>query len=193
MCHQLGQHIKLYMGQEVRTASHGMHAPYWIKASTDTMNCVRSQSDAWLEDDDNLDKWESNSLAACDRRILLATWYFAACHKLFKARPSASILNTPVLCWRQMVPMTILFSLKELQRAISLLFLSPMKLRSEFILKYYTYISYYTCVIKYNICSMQIRSSAIALGFGSATLRSSAIGKILSFLMGGTNCIRQST
>jgi hypothetical protein len=29
--------------------------------------------DEWLDDDENLAKWEDNSLTACDRRILLAT------------------------------------------------------------------------------------------------------------------------
>ena len=31
--------------------------------------------DEWLDDDDNLDKWESNSFSASDRRILLAQWW----------------------------------------------------------------------------------------------------------------------
>ena len=37
--------------------------------------------DAWLDDDDNLTKWDDNSLSASDRRILLATWYFRACKR----------------------------------------------------------------------------------------------------------------
>ena len=37
--------------------------------------------DEWLDDDDNLSKWEDNLLTASDRRILLATWYFRACKK----------------------------------------------------------------------------------------------------------------
>ena len=39
------------------------------------------QMDAWSDDDDNLTKWEDNSLTASDRRILLATWYFRACKR----------------------------------------------------------------------------------------------------------------
>ena len=30
--------------------------------------------DQWLEDDDNLNKWECNTFSASDRRILLAQW-----------------------------------------------------------------------------------------------------------------------
>ena len=37
--------------------------------------------DEWLDDEDNLTKWEDNSLTASDRRILLATWFFKACNK----------------------------------------------------------------------------------------------------------------
>ena len=37
--------------------------------------------DAWLEDDDNLLKWEDNGLTASDRRILLANWYYRAVKK----------------------------------------------------------------------------------------------------------------
>ena len=37
--------------------------------------------DEWLDDDDNLAKWEDNTLTASDRRILLANWYFKACKK----------------------------------------------------------------------------------------------------------------
>lgn len=44
----LGRLLKVYMGQEM---------------------------DTWLEDDDNLYKWEGNLLRASDRRILIATWY----------------------------------------------------------------------------------------------------------------------
>ena len=42
-----GRQIKIYMGQE---------------------------EDDWLEDDNNLQKWENNELTASDRRILLAHW-----------------------------------------------------------------------------------------------------------------------
>ena len=34
--------------------------------------------DEWLDDDENLAKWEDNTLTASDRRILLANWYFKA-------------------------------------------------------------------------------------------------------------------
>ena len=37
--------------------------------------------DEWLDDDDNLAKWEDNTLTASDRRILLANWYYKACKK----------------------------------------------------------------------------------------------------------------
>ena len=49
----LGRHIKLYLGQEM---------------------------DEWLEDDDNLDKWENpkGGLSASDRRILLGNWFYKA-------------------------------------------------------------------------------------------------------------------
>ena len=49
-----GRHIKIYMGEE---------------------------EDAWLEDDDNLQKYENNELTASDRRILIATWYCKAYHR----------------------------------------------------------------------------------------------------------------
>ena len=50
----LGRQIKIYIGQFL---------------------------DDWLDDDDNLTKWEENTLSASDRRILLGTWYFKACNK----------------------------------------------------------------------------------------------------------------
>ena len=37
--------------------------------------------DERLDDDDNLAKWEDNTLTASDRRILLANWYYKACKK----------------------------------------------------------------------------------------------------------------
>ena len=41
--------------------------------------------DEWLEDDNNLERWESTergtALSASDRRILLAHWYLKAVHK----------------------------------------------------------------------------------------------------------------
>ena len=40
--------------------------------------------DAWLDDPDNLEKWEDNTLTASDRRILLANWYYNAVQKALK-------------------------------------------------------------------------------------------------------------
>ena len=37
--------------------------------------------DEWLDDEDNLEKWESNTLTASDRRILLAHWFYKASMK----------------------------------------------------------------------------------------------------------------
>ena len=34
--------------------------------------------DEWLEADNNIAKWEDNTLTASDRRILLGTWYYKA-------------------------------------------------------------------------------------------------------------------
>ena len=50
----LGRQVKIYIGQQL---------------------------DEWLDDDNNLDKWEDNKLSASDRRILLATWYDKAVRK----------------------------------------------------------------------------------------------------------------
>ena len=50
----LGRQVKVYLGQEM---------------------------DEWLDDDDNLEKWEDNGLTASDRRILLANWYYRAVNK----------------------------------------------------------------------------------------------------------------
>ena len=50
----LGRQIKIYMGQEM---------------------------DKWLETEDNLEKWENNTMSASDRRICLANWYFNAWKK----------------------------------------------------------------------------------------------------------------
>ena len=49
-----GRQIKIYMGQE---------------------------EDKWLEDDDNLQKYENNELTASDRRILIAQWFCKAYHR----------------------------------------------------------------------------------------------------------------
>ena len=40
--------------------------------------------DEWLDDDDNLEKWENNGLTASDRRVLLANWYYKACTRALK-------------------------------------------------------------------------------------------------------------
>jgi hypothetical protein len=45
----LGRHVKIYLGQLM---------------------------DEWLDDDENLAKWEENKLIASDRRILLANWFY---------------------------------------------------------------------------------------------------------------------
>jgi len=37
--------------------------------------------DEWLDDDDNLEKWENNDLTASDRRILLGNWFFRSVNK----------------------------------------------------------------------------------------------------------------
>ena len=41
-------------------------------------------STAWLESEENMERWEDNTLTASDRRILLANWYYAAVMKAFK-------------------------------------------------------------------------------------------------------------
>ena len=50
----IGRQVKIYLGQAM---------------------------DQWLDDDDNLTKWEDNDLTASDRRILLANWYHGAVEK----------------------------------------------------------------------------------------------------------------
>ena len=45
----------------------------WIAGSQVKGNVVQ-ELDEWLEDDANMEKWESNTFTAGDRRILLATW-----------------------------------------------------------------------------------------------------------------------
>jgi len=45
---------------------------------------VGQEEDAWLEDDENLRKWENDELTASDRRILLAQWYVAAHKRIVK-------------------------------------------------------------------------------------------------------------
>eukprot|EP00966_Prymnesium_polylepis_P102476 2373862-Prymnesium_polylepis.1 len=65
----LGRQVKIYLGQ---------------------------QMDEWLDDDDNLAKWEDGTLTSSDRRILLANWYFKAPLRRSKAMQSASTLSTLV-------------------------------------------------------------------------------------------------
>jgi hypothetical protein len=54
----------------------------------------------WLDDDENLAKWEDNTLTASDRRILLTNWYFKAVEKALQgdAKRNVSISNMPVRC-----------------------------------------------------------------------------------------------
>ena len=47
----MGRQVKIYMGQF---------------------------QDTWLENDDNLELWESNQLTASNRRVLIATWFYDA-------------------------------------------------------------------------------------------------------------------
>ena len=58
------------------------------------------EEDAWLEDDNNLSKWENNELTASNRRILLAQWYCEVClpPALRAALPTAlrATLPTPI-------------------------------------------------------------------------------------------------
>ena len=35
---------------------------------------VGNEYEEWLEDDDNLDKWENGKLSASDKRIMVTTW-----------------------------------------------------------------------------------------------------------------------
>lgn len=43
---------------------------------------VGNQQDAWLEQSDNIERWESNKLTASDRRVLTTQWVGAAMQKL---------------------------------------------------------------------------------------------------------------
>ena len=47
---------------------------------------MAQEEDAWLDDDDNMEKWESNKLSAGDRRVLMATWFFEAFKKACEGR-----------------------------------------------------------------------------------------------------------
>ena len=55
----LGRQLQIYMGQE---------------------------EDEWLEDDENLQRYENNELTTSDRRILLAQWYCKAYQKAMESR-----------------------------------------------------------------------------------------------------------
>ena len=50
--------------------------------------------DEWLDDDENLAKWEDNTLTASDRRILLANWYFKAVKKALEGDAKVSCSPT---------------------------------------------------------------------------------------------------
>jgi hypothetical protein len=55
--------------------------------------------DEQLDDDENLAKWEDNTLTASDRRILLANWYFKAVkNRRSRVTRNESISNTPARC-----------------------------------------------------------------------------------------------
>eukprot|EP00903_Cladosiphon_okamuranus_P011389 g10732.t1 len=43
---------------------------------------VGKQQDAWLEQSDNIERWESNDLTASDRRVLITQWVGSAMQKL---------------------------------------------------------------------------------------------------------------
>ncbi|KAK3245362.1 hypothetical protein CYMTET_45066 [Cymbomonas tetramitiformis] len=45
---------------------------------------IAAELEKWLEDDDNLSKWESGALTASDRRVLLTFWSGEAYEKLWK-------------------------------------------------------------------------------------------------------------
>ena len=74
--------------------------------------------DEWLEDDDTLEKWESDTFSASDRRILLAQWcvpppplpcvqeYFACCWSYHRYSHHAAFLVLPtgsIACLRQVL------------------------------------------------------------------------------------------
>ena len=53
--------------------------------------------DEWLDDEDNLEKWESNKLTASDRRILLAHWFYKASMKALQGeRGQAQVCGASV-------------------------------------------------------------------------------------------------
>ena len=56
----LGRQIKIYMGDE---------------------------DEGWLEDDENLKKWENNELTVSDRRILLAHWWYGNARRRARLDP----------------------------------------------------------------------------------------------------------
>ena len=83
-----GRQVKIYLGQQVdcTVESHHLlcHPPPLLLsplALHTQLSCITWQMDEWLDHEDNLNKWEDNTLTASDRRVLLATWYFNACQK----------------------------------------------------------------------------------------------------------------
>ena len=52
------------------------------------------EEEEWLEDDENLSKWENNELTASDRRILIGQWYVKAFKKACEGRRNESTLST---------------------------------------------------------------------------------------------------
>jgi hypothetical protein len=58
---------------------------------------IGQECDEWLEDNDNLCKWEANQLTASDRRMLIATWLCSAHAKVRCSPPPAfSSLQWPI-------------------------------------------------------------------------------------------------
>ena len=63
--------------------------------------------DEWLDDEDNLEKWESNKLTASDRRILLAHWFYKASMKALQGEAKRkSTSSTLVPCSQPMARTT---------------------------------------------------------------------------------------
>ena len=60
------------------------------------MRRVYPVQDEWLDVDANLEKWESCTLTASDRRVLMTTWLgkawdrFCADHRTVRARPKST-------------------------------------------------------------------------------------------------------
>ena len=45
------------------------------------------EEEGWLEDDENLKKWENNELTVSDRRILLAHWWYGNARRRARLDP----------------------------------------------------------------------------------------------------------